>query len=193
MAWIEIVPPAEAGGVLKEAYDWQAARIGEPTEFTQLGSLYPEIVLERLRLYKAVEGAPSGLGREERALAALVTSDLNRTVHCASGLRMKLRELQVPDAVAAAVDADPRDPALDGYGGDRLAAILRYAGRLTAAPATIEEADVDGLRAVGLSDLDVLDLNNLVAYYNYINRVANGLGLRTPIPDPAHALRSVPA
>ena len=47
--------------MLREAYDWQAASLGEPTEFTQLGSLYPELVMERLRLYKVVEGAPSAL------------------------------------------------------------------------------------------------------------------------------------
>ena len=59
--WIETMPPSDATGTLKEAYDWQAASIGEPTEFTQLGSLYPDLVLERLRLYKVVEGAPSNL------------------------------------------------------------------------------------------------------------------------------------
>ena len=52
-------------------------------------------------------------------------------------------------------------------------------------------ADVDGLRNWGLSDLDVLDLNNIVAYYNYINRVANGLGLFTEIPA-EHARRALP-
>ena len=46
-------------------------------------------------------------------------------------------------------------------------------------PAEIAETDVERLREVGLDDLEILDLNNIVAYYNYINRVANGLGLRT--------------
>ena len=42
-------------------------------------------------------------------------------------------------------------------------------------------ADIERLRSVGLDDLEVLDLNNVVAYYNYINRAANGLGLTTPL------------
>ena len=63
--------------------------------------------------------------------------------------------------------------------------------RLTAEPRTMSAADVDALRAVGLDDLDILDLNNLVAYYSYINRVANGLGLISEIPE-AHALRALP-
>ena len=44
MAWIRTIPRNDATGTLKEAYDWQAKRLGEPTEFTQLGSLYPDMV-----------------------------------------------------------------------------------------------------------------------------------------------------
>ena len=50
--------------------------------------------------------------------------------------------------------------------------------------------DEDRLQA-GASDLDILDLNNIVAYYCYINRVANGLGLLSEIPA-AHALSALP-
>ena len=61
MPWITTVSADDATGLLKEAYDWQAERLGEPTEFTMLGSLYPDIVMERLRLYRSVEGCPSSL------------------------------------------------------------------------------------------------------------------------------------
>ena len=47
-AWIATIPWHEADGLLREAYDWQAAKLGEPTEFTQLGSLAPELVMLRL-------------------------------------------------------------------------------------------------------------------------------------------------
>ena len=52
MAWIDTVDWADAEGPLRDAYDWQAAALGEPAEFTMLGSLYPPIVEERLRLYR---------------------------------------------------------------------------------------------------------------------------------------------
>src|SRR6185503_14268625 len=89
MAWIRTIPRSEATDTLKKAYDWQAKRLGEPTEYTQLGSLYPDLVMLRLELYKTVEGCRSGLSPLERQLAALVTSVLNETPHCASGLRLK--------------------------------------------------------------------------------------------------------
>jgi uncharacterized peroxidase-related enzyme len=153
-----------------------------------LGSLYPDIVMERLRLYRSVEGCPSALDDRERQLAAYVASLLNGTTHCASGLRVKLRTLAVDADVMTAIETNPGAPAT---GDDRVDAILAYAALLTSEPRSVDAEHVDALRAVGLSDLDIVDLNNIVAYYNYINRVANGLGLFTEIPD-EHALRALP-
>src|SRR3979490_2475779 len=93
MAWIRTIPRSDATGTLKEAYDWQAKRLGEPTEVTQLGSFYPEMVMTRLHLDKTGEGCPSGLSPIERQMAALVTSVLNETPYCSSGLCLKLESL----------------------------------------------------------------------------------------------------
>jgi len=186
--WIATVPWADASGTLKDAYDWQAASLGEPAEFTQLGSLYPDIVMERLRLYKVVEAAPSGLTPLERRLAAYVTSTLNGTPHCSSGLVHKLDEVDAPAGLLAQVRADPASVA---SGEARVDAIVRHAAKLTGSPGAVTEADIEELRTVGLGDLEILDLNNIVAYYNYINRVANGLGLHTEIPA-RQALHAVP-
>ena len=84
-AWVATVPPELAEGKLKEAYDWQAQRLGEPTEYTQLGSLHPELVYERLRLYKVVDGLASSLTEAEKHIVVYLTSVLNETPHCASG------------------------------------------------------------------------------------------------------------
>jgi uncharacterized peroxidase-related enzyme len=188
--WIETVPWSAATGTLKDAYDWQAASLGEPTEFTQLGSLYPELTLLRLQLYKVVEATPSNLSPLERRLAAYIASRLNETPHCASGLEQRLDEL-TSTAPPGAIEQVRRDPSRLASGDPRLDAIAAYAVKLTRSPGAIVEADVAKLRAAGLGDLDVLDLNNIVAYYNYINRVANGLGLRTLI-SADHARHAVP-
>jgi uncharacterized peroxidase-related enzyme len=188
MVWIEIVEPDAATGVLQEAYDWQSERLGEPTDFTKLGSLYPEIVMERLRLYKAVEGCPSRLDPVERQLAAYVVSLLNATTHCGSGLRIALQHLGADPSLVAAVESAP---AAVASGIERIDVICAYAAKLTSDPASMVESDVASLRAVGLDDLDILDLNNLVAYYNYLNRVSNGLGMFETIPE-AHALKARP-
>lgn len=187
-AWIATVPWSEATGALRDAYDWQAAKLGEPTEFTQLGSLAPELVLLRLNLYRAVEAVTSNLTVEEKRLAAYITSIANSTPHCSSGLDLQLHSLGVDPAVIARAASTPLDLA---SGNDRWDEIAAHASVLARRPWEIGPEHIERLRAVGLDDLSVLDLNNIVAYYAYINRVATGLGLVSTIP-PTHAFGAAP-
>ncbi len=60
---------------------------------------------------------------------------------------------------------------------ERLRALARYAIKLTRTPHEMVESDLAPLRATGLGDRDIVDLNQVVAYFNYVNRVADGLGV----------------
>lgn len=60
---------------------------------------------------------------------------------------------------------------------DHRVAMLRYSEKLTVSPASMTEDDVAALRSVGFSDRDILDIVEVVAYYAYVNRVADGLGV----------------
>ena len=60
---------------------------------------------------------------------------------------------------------------------ERLGALAGYAIKLTRTPHEMVESDLAPLRASGLGDRDVVDLNQVVAYFNYVNRVADGLGV----------------
>jgi len=73
----------------------------------------------------------------------------------------------------ARIEADFETAGLD----QRRLAILRYALVLTRDPASVTEADVATLRAAGLSDTDVLQVAEVTAYYAYVNRIADGLGV----------------
>jgi uncharacterized peroxidase-related enzyme len=59
----------------------------------------------------------------------------------------------------------------------RLGALCRYAIKLTRDPQAMVESDLTPLRAAGLTDRDIVDLNQVAAYFNYVNRVADGLGV----------------
>ncbi len=63
-------------------------------------------------------------------------------------------------------------------GNERLAAILAYAERLTLAPASVEEADIDRMRSAGLDDAGILHVCEVASYFNYVNRVADGLAVQ---------------
>ena len=186
MVWIRTIPPADATGRLREAYDWQASRLGQPTEFTQLGSLDAEVVHARLNLYKATENVASKLTSRQRELISYLTSILNSTPHCASLARTQLSNAGEDDLIAILDrdDYDQLDPA-DG-------ALARYVSKVTLSPGAVTEADIEELRGAGFSDIEILDANNRTAHLNYTNRVANGLGLLTEAPLTERSKTRVP-
>ena len=55
--------------------------------------------------------------------------------------------------------------------------MLDYAIKLTEAPWTMEQRDVDQLRKQGFSDAAILDIIQVTGYYAYVNRLADGLGV----------------
>jgi uncharacterized peroxidase-related enzyme len=71
----------------------------------------------------------------------------------------------------------------------RTAALCRYALKLTTEPWAMSEVELEPLRALGLSDRDIVDANQVAAYYNYVNRVADGLGVELEPEWPAEARR----
>ena len=56
-------------------------------------------------------------------------------------------------------------------------AMLDYVRKLTLKPAAIEPGDVEALRAVGFDDRAIHDICHVAAYYAYVNRIADGLGV----------------
>ena len=56
-------------------------------------------------------------------------------------------------------------------------AMLDFAVKMTAAPHRHTRADVERLRAVGFDDTGILQITMIAAYFNYINRVAEGVGI----------------
>lgn len=68
------------------------------------------------------------------------------------------------------------DPAAAPFdGADR--ALIAYALKLTRTPRELRQADVEALRAAGLSDEEIFEAAFMTAYFNYTNRVAEGLGV----------------
>lgn len=70
------------------------------------------------------------------------------------------------DAAAAPLDAADR-------------AILDVATKLTFSQQRMEPGDLDRLRQHGFSDLQILEIVTLAAFFNFITRVADGLGVES--------------
>ncbi len=55
--------------------------------------------------------------------------------------------------------------------------MLEYATKLTVKPSEMKKMDVERLRSIGFSDSQILDLNLITSYFNFVNRIAEGLGV----------------
>ena len=77
------------------------------------------------------------------------------------------------DRVVHLIAADWRQASLSA--ADR--ALCRHAEKLTLTPAEMSPADLDALREVGLDDRAIHDATQVISYFNYINRLADSLGV----------------
>ena len=55
--------------------------------------------------------------------------------------------------------------------------VLSYAEKITREPASIDRHYIEGLRSAGFDDRMLHDVVQVAAYFNYVNRLADGLGV----------------
>lgn len=60
---------------------------------------------------------------------------------------------------------------------EKTMAMLDYAVKLTKKPTSINEADIELLKGHGCTDREILDLCQITSYFNFVNRMAEGLGV----------------
>lgn len=179
-AWITMIADEDATGVLKEMYDKVRTPHGTVDNVMRAHSLRPHTMSGHLALYKSVLHDPDNtLPFWFLEVVASYTSLLNACdyslAHHFTNARRLLGDEERADRILAALREDRPEAAFDG----RELALLRYAGKLTLRVGVMEKTDVDALREAGCDDGEILEVNQVCAYFNYSNRLLNGLGVTT--------------
>ena len=173
MSWIDEVDVVDADGQLETIYAELVARRGKVSNVLKVHSLNPEALQNHLDLYMTIMFGKSGLTRAEREAIGVVVSAENDCAYCvqhhAEALRRYIKDDETLEMLMAADGLETLEP--------RLSNIVRHAEKLTSAPSAMTESDLGELRAVGLSDQDILDVTLVTAYFNFVNRIALGLGV----------------
>jgi len=181
MAFIDVVSPQQASGRLEKIYKRIQAPDGQVDNVLQVHSLRPHTLEGHMAIYKAVLHHSSNLLPEWYLEAVgVIVSSLNGCTYCAGhhsvGLRrlLKAESKDVDAYLKALSETVPGEPftAREQLG-------LAYARKLTHVPGQIEEADIDALRKAGFDDGEILELNQVAAYFAYANRTVSGLGVNT--------------
>jgi uncharacterized peroxidase-related enzyme len=84
-----------------------------------------------------------------------------------------LRRVTLDESLSDAIKQDYTTADLDAP--DRV--MLDYVAKLTLHPARVQREDVEALRETGFDDVAILQINLIASWFNYINRVADGLGI----------------
>lgn len=173
MSWIREIEVSEAEGKLAEVYARLLEKRGKVANILQVHSLNANAMESHLDLYMTVMFGKSGLSRSEREAIAVVVSATNDCDYCvnhhAEALRRYIKDEDILQTLTGADGLEELEP--------RLGNIVMHAEKLTSAPSAMTESDLDPLRAEGLTDQDILDITLIVAYFNFVNRIALGLGV----------------
>lgn len=173
MAYIRQIEHQEATGELKVFFDGLSEIAGAVPNIVKLSSMKLPAMRAAQDLYQSVLYHDSGLTMEQKEMVAVVVSVINGCIYCFDHHGQSLTELTGDEAFTKQIIEDFRDADVDAA----TMAMLEFADKLTRNSVEMTAADVEALRVFGTSDEDILDLVQLVAYFNYTNRLATGLGV----------------
>ena len=173
MSWIEEIDVDKADGKLAEIYATLVEQRGKVANILKVHSLNPDAMGNHLDLYMTIMFGKSGLSRAEREAIAVVVSANNDCAYCVNHHTEALRRYIKDENTISLLQSGDNLQALP----PRLASIVRHAAKLTRTPGAMQESDVGELRTESLTDKDILDITLVVAYFNFVNRIALGLGV----------------
>ncbi len=171
MAFTGTVPESEATGAVAELYEADRATAGDLPNYTRAFSLRPEVYAAWRQLNGAIK-ANMDLRRYE--LATVAAARRLRSSYCmlAHG-SVLMANFMEPDAVRAlvddytAADLEPVD-----------LAVMRLADKVARDATAVEEADVDELRQLGLTDAEIVDVVLAAAARCFFSKTLDGLGVQ---------------
>lgn len=180
MTWIKTISYEDARGSLRELYDRIKGPDNNVDNIMLAHSLRPHTMEGHMALYKYVLHHPRNkLPKSYLETIGVYVSLLNDCRYCIDhhfqGLTRLLKDDDRGAEIRAALDADAPEKAFDG----RDLAGLRYVRALTRKPAALVAADVQALRDAGFDDGEILEINQVTAYFAYANRMVLGLGIDT--------------
>ena len=181
MSWIKTIAYESSSGRLRKLYDRVKGPDNNVDNIMMLHSLRPHTMEGHMAIYKYVlHHSSNTLPKWFLETLGVWVSALNGCDYCVDhhfeGLKRLLNnEARAQTLKAAITTGDIEATELDTK--QKLA--LHYARRLTQHPPQVTEDEVLKLREAGFSDGEILEINQVVAYFGYANRTVLGLGCST--------------
>ena len=173
MSWIKEIT-REENEELKRIYEDAEKRTKEKTaNVLTVHSIRPKVLNIHMALYELIMFGEGVLSRAQREMIGVVVSSANQCPYCVGhhgeALYHVTENKELMEKIARNyLEADLNEVDL---------AICDYAFKLTKTSYKMTEADIIEFRNLGLNDETIFDINQITAYFNYVNRIVHGLGV----------------
>lgn len=180
MSWIRTITYADATGRLRKLYDRIKGPNNNVDNIMLAQSLRPHSMEGHMAIYKNVlHHNRNRLPKWFLELIGVYVSLLNKCDYCvehhAQGLKRLIGAEEANSMIAALTNNNIESMEL----AKRYRSALSYAAKLTRTPNEIVEADINALKKQNLDDGEILEINQVTAYFAYANRTVLGLGVTT--------------
>jgi uncharacterized peroxidase-related enzyme len=178
--WIKHVPYEEAEGKLLKLYNRVKGPNNNVDNIMLAHSLRPHSMEGHMALYKYVlHHSANEIDKWFLEALGVYTSMKNQCPYCVehhfSGMARLIDDESRSTLIRRALETENFTDAFD----DKYSSAFVYANKLTTEISKMNKVDIEALRSQGWSDGEILEMNQVVAYFNYANRTVLGLGVYT--------------
>ncbi|SNR15079.1 carboxymuconolactone decarboxylase family protein [Tenacibaculum jejuense] len=179
MSWINIIPFEKAEGKLKKLYERVTGPNNNVDNIMMVHSLRSNTMEGHMAIYKKVlHHSDNTLPKWYLETIGVYVSILNHCEYCIDhhfeGLKRLLNDNNKASKIKEELKVNSFNELSIAY-----AEGLKYAEKLTVNPSELKEEDINKLKENGISDAEILEINQVVSYFNYANRTVLGLGVTT--------------
>lgn len=184
MTWIKTVTYQEATGKLKKLYDRIKGPDDNVDNIMMAHSLRPHTMEAHMAIYKRVlHHNANEIPKAFLECVGVYVSILNKCAYCVehhhAGMARLLKAEGYDDDraidIRAALEIQRPQDTFD----DKHALMLKYARYLTLSPSELTHHMIEKMKKVGITDGEILEINQVVSYFCYANRTVLGLGINT--------------
>ncbi len=180
MSWIEVISFENAKGKLKRLYEKVTGPNNNVDNIMGIHSLRPHTMVGHMAIYKNVlHSSENTLPKWFLETIGVYVSMLNNCEYCIEHHFEGLKRLLKDDTKALEIRKSLEEDSYNSFEKTSYKEGLRYAKELTKNPSDLQKEAIEKLKESGLTDGEILEINQVVSYFNYANRTVLGLGVST--------------
>lgn len=180
MFWIKHINYEESDKKLRSIYNRVKGPGNKIDNILMSHSLRPHTLTGHMALYKnVIHNSNNTLPKWYLESLGVFVSYINHCTYCVEHHFEGLKRLWDDDKKSEAFIHALENDGLDDFFEEKWFSGIAYAKILTQDPGTLKKMDVEKLKSMGFSDGEVLEINQVVSYFNYANRTVLGLGVHS--------------